>query len=74
MKVEYEGRTYETEPSGEAIYCRNCGKKLPENWIDEQIRVETPTPQWKIDLRNEYLADREKPQFERQNTTKFNAW
>lgn len=74
MQVEYEGQTYETEPSGEAIYCRNCGKKLPENWHMEQIRVETPIPQWKIDLRNEYLADREKPQFERQNTTKFNAW
>ena len=72
MQVEYEGQTYETEPSGEAIYCRNCGKKMPENWIEEWIRVETPIPQWKIDLRNEYLADRAKPQFERQNTTKFN--
>ncbi len=66
MKVEYEGRTYETEPSGEAIYCRNCGKKMPENWIEERIRVETPIPQWKIDLRNEtkfnpsYMADMNK--------------
>ena len=54
MQVEYEGQTYETEPSGEAIYCRNCGKKMPENWIEEWIRVETPIPQWKIDLRNKH--------------------
>jgi len=57
MKVEYEGQTYETEPSGEAIYCRNCGKKLPENWIEEWTRVETPIPQWKIDLRNKEASE-----------------
>ena len=40
MQVEYEGQRYETEPSGEAIYCRYCGKKMPENWIMEKIKVE----------------------------------
>lgn len=61
MKVEYEGQTYETEPSGEAIYCRNCGKKLPENWIEEWTRVETPIPQWKIDLRNKEASEQKNP-------------
>jgi len=42
MKVEYEGRTYETEPSPRVVYCRNCGKKLPENWIEEWRSGETP--------------------------------
>jgi hypothetical protein len=54
MKVEYEGRTYETEPSPRVVYCRNCGKKMPENWIEEWLRVETPTPQWKIDSRRKW--------------------
>ena len=39
MKVEYNGGTYETEPSGESYVCNNCGKKMPENWIFEVVRV-----------------------------------
>ena len=52
MKVEYEGRTYETEPSGEAIYCRNCGKKMPENWIDEHKTYQKEEPRMKYVANN----------------------
>tara|TARA_Y100000593_G_C4179206_1_gene271168 strand:- start:329 stop:712 length:384 start_codon:yes stop_codon:yes gene_type:complete len=52
MKVEYEGRTYETEPSGETIYCKNCGKKLPENWHMERIRVEDEVSEATLKLRD----------------------
>ncbi|MAH51780.1 hypothetical protein CMI37_38545 [Candidatus Pacearchaeota archaeon] len=43
-KVEYEGRAYETEPSGEAHYCKNCGKRLRENWIFESYTHQSEEP------------------------------
>lgn len=40
MQVEYEGQTYETEPSGEAHCCKNCGKEMRENKNQQFIRRE----------------------------------